>query len=171
MDKKDRPARVNHQIRVPKVMLIKDGNKLGIFNTDVARNMAFEAGLDLVEVSPQASPPVCLIMDYGKFKYEQQKKKKSQKQAIVKEKEIVFRYVIEDHDLDTKINHAKELLDKGDKVKLVVKFKRRENAHKEQGFTVLSRCLEKLADYSIEKMPAFEGDRITARLAPKKVTS
>lgn len=167
----DRPARVNHQIRVPKVMLVKDGNKLGVFNTDAARNMAFDAGLDLVEVSPNASPPVCLIMDYGKFKYEQQKKKKQQKQTVIKEKEIVFRYVIDDHDLETKINHVKQLLDKGDKVKLVVKFKRRENAHKEQGFTVLNKCLESLTSYFVEKMPTLEGDRIVARLAPKKAVS
>lgn len=172
MDKKEKMTRINNQIRVQgnKVILINEGKNLGVVSLDYARKLAYEANLDLVEVSPTNSPPVCSILDYGKYKYDQQKKKKSQKQPLSKEKEICLRYVIGDNDLQIKMNHAKELLEKGDKIKISVKFKNRENAHKDQGFVVVKKCLELLSDWVIEKQPILEGKQITCRISPKKVT-
>lgn len=162
-------VRRNEQIRVPKVLLIKDGQNMGTYPTFEAIKMAREEGMDLVEVSPNANPPVCSIIDYGKFCYEQQKKKKSQKGGQQKEKDISFRYVIDDHDLLTKANQARTFLEKGYRVKLIVKFKARENAHKDQGFVVIKRCLELLHDLvTPEKPPAFEGNQVTCCLEVKK---
>lgn len=169
-NKKEKFTRINNQIRVPKVVLIKDGKNLGTVPTEVARKMAFDADLDLVEVSPNSSPPVCSILDYGKFKYDQQKKKKSQRQVQSKEKEITLRYVTSDHDLGTKMNHAKELLEKGDKIKIAIKFKKRENVYKDQGFVVIKKCLEQLSEWVVERQPAFEGGQIICRISPKKVS-
>jgi len=156
--------RKNEQIRHPQVLVVMDGNKLGVYSSRDAQAMARNEGLDLVEVAPQAKPPVCAIVDFGKYMYERSKAKKT-KSNTVKEKEICFRYVIDTHDLETKINQAKKFLSKGDRVKLIVKFKARENAHRDQGFDVIRSALDMLKDYAVvEKSPLMEGNSIVAKL-------
>lgn len=159
-------VRKNEQIRAPKVLLVKDGARVGQFDTAAAIRMARDAGLDLVEVSPNKDMPVCQIVDYGKFKFEQAKKEKDkQKNAGPKDKEISFRYVIDDGDLQTKINQIRKFLEHGDRVKITVKFKARENAHREQGLALVQKCVQQLTDVaSVEKAPGFEGNTVTCRL-------
>lgn len=159
--------RFNERIRIREVRVVHDGENLGVMLTVDALKRAKLAGLDLVEVAPQSRPPVCQIMDYGKFMFDKSKKKKQQ--ASQKEKELSFRYVIGDHDLETKANHARKFLEKGNRVKFVVKFKAREKAHKDQGFSALKKMIDLLADVgSVEKPPGFEGHNLTARIEPKK---
>ncbi len=161
-------TRVNNDIRIPKVLVIKDGKNIGEIPTDQAKRMAQDAGLDLVEVQPFARPPVCVIMDYGKYKFDQDKKEKK-KPHVIKEKEIRFRYVIGDHDLETKINQTKKFLEQKHKVKLVVLFKRRENIHRNEGFNLLNKFLDALKDYCTDEVvPKQEGGNIICRLEPKK---
>lgn len=161
-------VRRNEQIRIPRVLVVKDGVRLGTFPTFEALRMAREEGLDLVEVAPFERPPVCAIMDYGKNKYEEKKKQKKQ-QAIQKEKEISFRYVIDDHDLLVKANQIRGWLEDGDRVKITVKFKARENAHKDKGMAVVNSLLVMLeGQCRVEKPPGFEGSQIITRLLPKK---
>jgi len=161
-------VRRNEQIRVNKVLLVKDGQNLGVYPTSEALRMARDANLDLVEVAPQAKPPVCQIMDHGKYLYNQQKKTKNNRQASQKEKIISFRYVIDDNDLQTKANQIRKFLEKGYKVKIVVKFKSREKAHKDQGFTAIKRCIELLDDIAaIEKPMGMEGSNVTCRIEKK----
>lgn len=162
-------VRRNEQIRIPRVLVVKEGNKLGVFPTYEAIRMARDEGLDLVEIAPNERPPVCSIMDYGRYKYDQQKKQKERKGNIQKEKEVSFRYVIDDHDLITKTNQIKGWLEDGDRVKITIKFKARENAHRDQGMVVIKKCLAGLTECgSIEREPAFEGNQIVCRLLPKK---
>lgn len=165
-------VRHNEQIRIPQIIVIHEGKNLGVMQTRDALNMARSLGLDLVEVAPTARPPVCHIRDYGKFMFERSKKKKeSEKSAGPKEKEIDFRYVIGDHDLETKANQIKKFLEKGIKVKCVCKFKQREKAHKDQGFVILNRLIELLKDVSsVELAPRFEGGNVICRLDVKKET-
>lgn len=164
--------RRNEQIRCPRVLLVKDGRKLGIFPSFEANRMARDEGLDLVEVAPDANPPVCSIMDYGKYKFDQQRKDKEQRNLAPKEKEVTFRYVISDHDLEVKVNQAKRILEAGDKVRFVVKFKARENAHKEQGMRAIKKCLELLGESAcIEKQPSFEGSQIICKVSLKNEKS
>jgi translation initiation factor IF-3 len=165
-DRKDF-VRCNERIRIREVRVIHDGQNLGVMATADALKRARQANLDLVEVAPNSRPPVCQIMDYGKFMFEKSKKKKQP--SSQKEKELSFRYVIGDHDLETKANLARKFLEKGQKVKFVVKFKAREKAHKNQGFSALEKMVELLNDIaSVEKAPGFEGHNLTARLEPKK---
>ncbi len=162
-------VRKNEQIRTPRVLLIKEGKNLGTYPTNEAIRMAREEGLDLVEVSSNSNPPVCSIMDYGKFVFDQQRKKKLQKQSQQKEKEINFRYVIDEHDLTIKANQIKKLIEKGYKVKVVVKFKARENAHRDKGFTAIKKCLDLIQDVGVpEKAPTLEGNNIICRVDAKK---
>lgn len=161
-------VRHNEQIRIPQVLVVQDGKNMGVMQTRDALALARGVGLDLVEVAPHSRPPVCQIMDYGKFMFDRSKKQK-QKGNQTKEKEISFRYVIDGHDLETKANQAKKFLEKGMKVKLVVKFKQREKAHKNMGFTVLNKIIEMLKeDASVETAPKFEGENVIARLDVKK---
>ncbi len=162
-------VRVNDRIRIPKVRLIKDEENLGVVDVGVAKAMAKEAGLDLVEVSPNARPPVCRIMDYGKFKYEQQKKKKKCQSSGVKTKEIKFGPAIGEGDLETKVNHAKEFLEDGMKVQLTLFFKKRQNAHRDLGFEVMKKFVDKLHSSglcTIEQQPKLEGSNIRCKLEP-----
>jgi translation initiation factor IF-3 len=162
-------VRINERIRIPKVRVIHDGKNLGVMSNRDALSKAREEGLDLVEVSPNTRPPVCQIMDYGKFKYEKSKKKKDQKGSSRKEKEISFRYVIAEGDLATKAGQARKFLEKGYRLKLVVKFKSREKAHKDQGFKVIKSLIAMLEDVAeVEKEPGFEGHNVTARLDKRK---
>jgi len=162
-------VRRNEQIRVPQVLVVEDGRKVGVMATSIALAKAREVGLDLVEVAAQARPPVCQIMDYGKFMFEKQKKEKDKSHNSQKEKDISFRYVIDEHDLQTKANAAKKFLERGDKVRVVVKFKAREKAHKDKGFEALNKLVGMLTEVAeLEKPPMFEGSNITARLQAKK---
>src|SRR5688572_20374879 len=163
--------RVNRRIRVPEVRVIDaDGAQLGILRTDEALRRAEEAGLDLVEVSPKAMPPVCKIMDFGKFKYETAKKTKEARkhQSTVTVKEIKFRPKTDDHDLDFKVKHIRRFLQEGNKAKLVVVFRGREIVHPETGQDMLKQVFEATQDIAmIEQAPLMEGRRMLMVIAPK----
>lgn len=137
-----------------------DGSQLGIVNIRDAQTMADEAGLDLVEISPNAEPPVCKILDYGKFKYEAQKKANEarKKQKVIDIKEIKLRPTIEEHDYQVKLRNARRFLEEGDKVKVTLRFRGREMAHLDLGMKVLNKMKEDLADISkVELYPRMEG--------------
>jgi translation initiation factor IF-3 len=162
--------RINDQIRIAQVRVVNHlGEMVGVVPTVDALRLAFDAGMDLVEVAPTERPPVCRIMDYGKFKYEQKRKlHKNNKVHQVELKEIRLRPKIGDHDIDFKTKHAREFLTEKDKVKLTVVFRGRENAHQDLGRDVLMGMIAKLEDIAkIEKAPSMEGRAITAVLAPK----
>lgn len=164
-------VRSNEQIRIPQVLVIFDGKNLGIMSNRDALNLARQNNLDLVEVSPNTRPPVCHIINYGKYMFERSKKQKEMisKQNHTKEKEVDFRYVIGDADLETKINQIRKFIEKGIKVKCVCRFKQREKAHKDQGFDVLNRVIEQLQDVAVvESPPKFEGSNIMCKLDIKK---
>ncbi|MCB9665530.1 MAG: translation initiation factor IF-3 [Alphaproteobacteria bacterium] len=164
--------RVNDRIRVPRVLLIdEEGNKLGEFMTEDAVRLAQERGLDLVEVNPNARPPVCRIVDYGKLKYEKKKKtaQARKRQVQVQLKEIKVRPKTDDHDMDFKVSHAKRFLDQGNKVKVTVRFRGREMAHREIGEEQCLRIAEECKGLSvIESRPRMEGRQMFMILAPTK---
>lgn len=163
-------VRHNEQIRIPQVLVIHDGKNLGIMSNRSALELARSHNLDLVEVSPNSRPPVCHIINYGKFMYDKQKKQKESisKQSQVREKEVDFRYVIADGDLNTKINQIRKFILKGYKVKCVCKFRQRENIHKDQGFAVLKKVTESLKDVAdLEYSPKFDGNNIICKLEKK----
>ncbi len=166
-----RDLRINQMIRVREVRLIDDqGNQHGIVPTPEAVRMAQDRGMDLVEVAPQASPPVCKILDYGKYKFELEKKNREskKKQKLVKMKEIRMQPKIEEHDLDFKSKHVKEFLDEGNKVKVTVRFRGRELAHTERGKDVLEKVLERLEDsFSVDRPPQMEGRFMSMIISPK----
>ena len=163
--------RINHRIRVPEVRVIMDeGEQLGVMPTHEAIRLAEEKGLDLVEISPRAFPPVCRIMDYGKYKYEQSKQKqKARKHASTVEiKEIKFRPKTEGHDMDFKVKHVRRFLEGGNKVRLAVVFRGREITHPQTGMNVLRRVVEATADLSsVEVNANMEGRRMIMIIAPK----
>jgi len=148
----------------------QNGKQLGVINTHEARRIAEEAGLDLVEVAPTARPPVCRIMDFGKYKYEQAKKAKEskKKQHTVDLKEMRYRPKIEEHDFDFKTRHVRQFLQDGNKVRCFVLFRGRERAHTEFGARVLARVAEVLNDVAlVEAPPQLEGKSMNMVLAPK----
>lgn len=157
---------------MPKVRLIdEEGNQLGIVETRAALEKASGVALDLVEVSPTTVPPVCRIMDYGKYRYEQEKKKKvaKKKQHVVQVKEIRFKPNIEEHDYQCKIKHIKEFLEHKDKVRVSLRFKGREMAHKELGEELLNRVASDVAAWGeIETRPKIIGKTIIVTINPKK---
>jgi translation initiation factor IF-3 len=167
----DKDLRINEQIRVREVRLIRDeGEQQGIMSTLEALNIARAGGLDLVEVAPQANPPVVKIMDYGKFKFENEKKVRDskKKQKLLKLKEIRMQPKIDDHDLDFKSKHVREFLGEGNKVKVTVRFRGRELAHTELGLVVLKDVLARVeGDYVMDKPPAMEGRFMSMVLSPK----
>jgi translation initiation factor IF-3 len=167
----DKDLRINEQIRVREVRLIRDeGEQQGIMSTLEALNIARGAGLDLVEVAPQANPPVVKIMDYGKFKFENEKKVRDskRKQKLLKLKEIRMQPKIDDHDLDFKSKHVREFLGEGNKVKVTVRFRGRELAHTELGLVVLKDVLARVeGEYVMDKPPAMEGRFMSMVLSPK----
>jgi translation initiation factor IF-3 len=169
-NKKDQ-FRANRDIRVPKVRLIDDeGTNYGVIATRDALDRAMDAGLDLVEVSPNVDPPVCKIMDFGKFKYEQQKKANEarKRQKIVELKEIKMRPGIDDHDYQTKMRNANKFLENEDKVKFTVRFRGREMAHQDLGRRVLERVQAELGDaVKLEAHPKMEGRQMVMIVAPK----
>ncbi|MDD4957370.1 MAG: translation initiation factor IF-3 [Candidatus Omnitrophica bacterium] len=164
-------TRVNQFIRVPKVRLVdEEGNQLGVVPIDEALRKAEEAGLDLVEVAPNVDPPVCRIMDYSKYKYEQEKKQKlaKKKQHVTHIKEIRFNPKIEEHDYQVKVTHIKDFLGEKDKVKVSVRFRGRENAHKEFGVELLNRIAADVASLGeMEAPPKAMGRTIFMTLVPK----
>jgi len=157
---------------VPEIRLIDDeGNQLGVVKTDEALKMAEEKELDLVEISPQASPPVCKVLDYGKYKFDQKKriKEAKKKQARVQLKEIKMRPKIDSHDYDYKKKHIEEFLAKGDKVKITLQFRGREMAHIDLGEAILAKLKEELKDsVTIEREPKLEGRQMIMIVAPIK---
>ncbi|WP_442601669.1 translation initiation factor IF-3 [Paenibacillus sp. KN14-4R] len=165
---------VNDEIRVKEVRLIgSDGEQLGIKLTREALQMAIDANLDLVNVAPTAKPPVCRIMDYGKFRYEQQKKEKEARknQKVVDIKEIRLSATIDEHDFQTKLRNAVKFLKDGDKVKASVRFRGREIAHAQIGKKVLDRLATETAEISsIERAPKLEGRSMIMILTPKATT-
>ena len=167
----DKDLRINEQIRVREVRLIQDGSdRQGIMPTLEALEIAQELGLDLVEVAPQAVPPVVKIMNYGKFKFENEKKVRDskKKQKLLKMKEIRMQPKIDDHDLDFKSKHIKEFLAEGNKVKVTIRFRGRELAHTELGLDVLKDVLARIeGDYAMDKPPAMEGRNMSMVLNPK----
>jgi translation initiation factor IF-3 len=166
---RDLGPRINDQIRISPIRVIgAAGEQYGIIPTAQAMDLAREANLDLVEVAPTERPPVCKIMDYGKFRYEQSRKKDNQKSHQQKLKEIRVRPKTGVHDVDTKVNQARKFLQHKDKVLLNVLFRGRELQHIEEGKRIIEGMLEQLADVAkIEKAPSMEGKRMTAMLAPK----
>ena len=163
--------RINEMIRVREVRLIdEEGNQLGIVPTPEALRMAKDKGLDLVEVSPNANPPVCKILDYGKYRFEQEKKLRDAKknQKVLKLKEIRMQPKIGSGDLDTKAKHIQEFLDEGDKVKVTIRFRGRELAHTELGYEVLNEVLKRLTSaYNIEKPAAMDGRNMSVTISAK----
>ena len=164
--------RINERIRAPRVRLIGvDGDQLGIYTTADAQRIADDQGLDLVEVAPNGDPPVCRIMDYGKWKYEEAiKAKKARKhQTTVNIKEIKFRPKIDVHDYETKKKHVIRFIDAGAKVKVTIMFRGREMAHPELGLNILERLALDLGDTAvIETQPKLEGRNMHMLLAPTK---
>jgi translation initiation factor IF-3 len=163
--------RINEQIRVREVRLIDgDGEQRGVLPTSEAMQLAKEAGLDLVEIAPNANPPVCKILDYGKYKFEQEKRirESKKKQKLLKMKEIRMQPKIEKHDMAFKAKHIRTFLEEGNKVKVTIRFRGRELAHTELGRDVLEKILELLEDsYIIDRPPAMEGRFMSMILNPK----
>ncbi|MFO0010921.1 MAG: translation initiation factor IF-3, partial [Betaproteobacteria bacterium] len=168
----ERKHRLNREIMAPQVRLNGVENEpLGIVSTLEALRMAGELDVDLVEIAATADPPVCRLMDYGKFKYQEQKKAHEAKlqQKIIEVKEIKFRPATDDHDYATKVRKLREFLDEGDKAKVTLRFRGREMAHQELGLKLLERVrgdLDELAQ--VEQMPRLEGRQMVMMLAPKK---
>ena len=159
-------------IRVPEIRLIdQDGENAGVVTPAAAIEMAEEVGLDLVEISPGANPPVCKIMDFGKFKYEQQKKavEAKKKQKIIEIKEVKFRPNIDTHDYDVKMRSVTKFLGEGDKVKVTLRFRGREMAHQELGRELLQRIAGDIEDVAkIEAMPKMEGRQMIMVVSPAR---
>ena len=167
---KDGP-RINEDIRVPRVLLIdQNGEKQGIMPTSSALEAAEEVGLDLVEIVPNADPPVCKILDYGKFKFQEQKKKNEarKKQKVVEIKEIKLRPNIDVHDYEVKAKAMHRFFDEGDKVKVTLRFRGREMAHQELGMKLLQKVKEETAEIAkVEAEPKLEGRQMMMVLAPR----
>jgi len=163
--------RINDQIETASVRLIDQrGEMVGVVSLHQGLQMAYEAGLDLVEVSPNASPPVCKLLEFGKFKYEQQKKQNEQrkKQKVIQVKEIKMRPGIDDHDYDVKKRAMLRFLEEGDKVKITLRFRGREMVHQELGAQVLDRVKADLGELAkVESHPRMEGRQMTMVVAPK----
>lgn len=171
--RKEQGPRVNDQIRVSEVRLIADSEEqYGVVSIDKAREISIDTGLDLVEVSPNAKPPVVKLIDYGKFKYEQQKKanEAKKKQATVQLKEIQFRPNIESHDLETKLKRAEKFLDQGDKIKMVMQFRGREMAYRDAGLEKFKSIVAQVEEMGsqVESPVKMMGNRIITIVAPTK---
>jgi len=168
----ERSHRINREISAPEVRLTGlEGEALGVVRLAEAFRLSDEAGVDLVEIAPTAVPPVCRLMDYGKFKYQEQKKahEARQKQKVIEVKEIKFRPATDDHDYQTKLRKLNEFLAEGDKAKVTMRFRGREMAHQELGLKVLERVKADLEAVSlVEAMPKLEGRQMIMVLSPKK---
>jgi translation initiation factor IF-3 len=165
-------TRINERIRVPQVRLIgEDGNQIGVVDTQRALRYAQERDLDLVEVAPEAKPPVCRVLDYSKYKYEQNQKQKAARkhQTQINVREIKFRPKIAQHDYDTKKGHVERFLKARDKVKVTIMFRGREMAHPERGEMILNRLAEDLGELAtVEQRPQQDGRNMTMMLGPAR---
>lgn len=168
----DKRVRVNEQIRISPIRLIdEEGNQVGIVSLDDARERATSNGLDMVEVAPEARPPVVKLMDFGKFKYEEARaaREARRKQHTIQVKEVKFRPGIEEHDYDFKLRHARRFLEEGNKVKLTMMFRGRQVTHPEIGLEVLKRVTADLQDLAkVEQHPSFEGRQMSMVVSPLK---
>ncbi|MDI3310872.1 MAG: translation initiation factor IF-3 [Thermoanaerobacterium sp.] len=164
---------VNEEIRDKEVRLIdQDGNQLGIMSAKEAYKIALERHIDLVKIAPQANPPVCKLMDFGKYRYEQSKKEKEskKKQKVINIKEIRMTPAIEEHDFGVKVKSAMKFLKDGDKVKVTIRFRGREASHTNLAEELLNRFAKNLEEYgNVEKAPNMEGRNLMMILAPKNV--
>ena len=162
---------MNDDIDAPMVRLVDHtGDMIGVVPIHEALTRAEEAGLDLAEISPNADPPVCKILDYGKYKYESQKKKNEarKRQKVIEVKEIKLRPNIDDHDYDVKMRNTQRFLAEGDKVKVTMRFRGRELAHQDLGMNLLVRVRDQFAEMAkVEQMPRMEGRQMVMVLAPK----
>ncbi len=162
---------VNEEIRDKEIRLIdSDGSQLGVVSSKDAQTLAFSKNLDLVKIAPKAEPPVCKIMDFGKYKFELAKKEKEAKknQHVVNIKEVRISPTIDSHDFNTKLNHAIKFLKSGDKVKVTVRFRGREVSHSSLGQTLLVRFAESVEEFGVmEKRPKLEGKNMFMFLSPK----
>ncbi|HEV7334232.1 MAG TPA: translation initiation factor IF-3 [Flavisolibacter sp.] len=168
--RKEAEHRINEHIRVPQVRLVGDNVTVGVYSTDEARKMARDQELDLVEISPQADPPVCRIIDYNKFLYDKKKKEKEMKAKAktTEMKEIRFTPNTDDHDFDFKSKHAESFLKEGNKVKAYVQFKGRAIQFKDRGELLLLKFADRLKEFGqLESMPKLEGKRMLAIISPK----
>jgi translation initiation factor IF-3 len=169
---RDTGPRVNEKIRAPEIRLIgADGENVGVVHPAKAMDMALEAGLDLVEISPNADPPVCKIMDFGKFKYEQQKRESEarKKQKTIEVKEVKFRPNTDTHDYDVKMRNVVRFLEGGDKVKVTLRFRGREMAHQNLGRDLLERVAADVEGLGkVENMPKMEGRQMVMMIGPAK---
>nr|WP_255449573.1 translation initiation factor IF-3 [Shimia ponticola] len=167
---RDTGPRVNDRIRAPEIRLIgAEGENVGVVSPSRALEMAEDAGLDLVEISPNANPPVCKIMDFGKFKYEQQKRESEarKKQKTIEVKEVKFRPNTDTHDYDVKMRNVYKFLENGDKVKVTLRFRGREMAHQELGRDLLLRVAEDTKEHGkVENMPKMEGRQMIMMIGP-----
>ncbi|MEM6799658.1 MAG: translation initiation factor IF-3 [Planctomycetota bacterium] len=165
----NKQQRINEQIRVTPIRVIsQDGEQLGVISTEEALEKAKAVGMDLVEVAPQEKPPVCRIMDFGKFKYQQKKRQNKGHTHQSQNKEVRLRPKIGEHDFMTKVNRARGFLEKKDKVIFSVIFRGRENAHVDEGFKLVDRLINELEDVAkLEQQPGMQGRRIVVILAPK----
>jgi translation initiation factor IF-3 len=167
--------RVNEDITVPEVRLINaEGDNVGVVKTITALEQAFAAGMDLVEISPTAEPPVAKILDYGKFRYQEQKKasENRKKQKVIDVKEIKMRPGIEDHDYQVKLRNMRRFFEEGDKVKVTLRFRGREMAHQDLGMKVLDRVREEMDEIAkVEQTPRLEGRQMTMVMAPKTTSA
>ncbi|HEX9625637.1 MAG TPA: translation initiation factor IF-3 [Acidiferrobacterales bacterium] len=168
----DKETRLNDQITAPNVRLIGvDGDQIGVVSSAEAKKMAEEAGLDLVEISPNVSPPVCRIMNYGKFQYEESKRRHAakRKQKQIQVKEVKFRPGTDIGDYQVKLRNLIRFLENGDKAKITLRFRGREMAHQELGFQLLKRVEADLADYgTVEQYPRLEGRQMVMVINPKR---
>ncbi|MDE3079496.1 MAG: translation initiation factor IF-3 [Paracoccaceae bacterium] len=168
---RDTGPRINDRIRAPEIRLIgADGENIGVVTPNRAMMLAEEAGLDLVEISPNATPPVCKIMDFGKFKYEQQKREAEarKKQHVIEIKEIKFRPGTDTHDYEVKMRSVVKFLEGGDKVKVTLRFRGREMAHQQLGLELLNRVAADVAEIGkVENMPKLEGRQMVMMIGPK----
>lgn len=166
---------INEQIKVKEARVLdENGNQLGIMPLAQARSYAFDHGVDLVLIAPQATPPVCRAMDYGKYRYECDKKEKEakKKQTVVEIKEVQLSCRIDTHDFETKANHAIRFLRDGNKVRVCLKFKGREMAHQSLGHEILNKFAAACAEYgTVDKKPVLEGRQVTMFLSPVKQQS
>ncbi|MBF9032038.1 translation initiation factor IF-3 [Rhodobacterales bacterium HKCCE3408] len=169
---RDTGPRVNDRIRAPEIRLIgAEGENIGVVTPARGMELAEQAGLDLVEISPNATPPVCKIMDFGKFKYEQQKRESEarKKQKTIEVKEVKLRPGTDDHDFERKVNDAIKFLEKGDKVKVTLRFRGREMAHQNLGRDQLERIAERVEGIGkVENMPKMEGRQMVMMIGPAK---
>jgi len=165
--------RVNHRIRVPEVRVVaEDGSNLGVLPTDQALRTAQERGLDLVEVNPKATPPVCKILDFGKYKYEEKKRAADakRKQTVVEVKEIKIRPKTDDHDLNVKVRALRKFIESGNKVKVTCRFRGREITHPERAQMQLDLIMTKVEDIAnMEQRPTMEGRNMALLVAPKPI--